>query len=219
MKKFLNMRNVIIVLVIFVAAVYVIFMRSRNPYNSKTCDMYYKIANKQVATMVISFEDSESKGRLTFSTDKERNKEVQIIDMYDYKDNNNRHIKSVIIRENDKTHTYQIDYDGRSYIDIGEADADKPIMDWANTLARMYSEGKYFTKKFEIIDGKKIYMETFPKLNYTFGYDGEELKYLKYKDGISGKDDTLYNVEITDIYIDESETKIPEGFTLNENVE
>lgn len=219
MKKFLNVRNVIIVLVVLIVVVYVIFMRSRNPYNSKTCDMYYKISNKQVATMVISFEDDESKGSLTFSTDKEKNKEVQIIDMYDYKENNNRHIKSVIIRENDKTHTYQIDYDGRSYIDMGEEDADKPIMDWSNTLARMYSEGKYFTKKFEIIDGKKIYMETFPKLNYTFGYDGEELKYLKYKDGISGKEDTLYNVEIIDTYIDESETKIPEGFTLNENVE
>ena len=48
-----------------------------------------------------------------------------------------------------------------------------------------------------------------------FYYDGNELKYIKQKDGISGDEKTLYEIQISSTFIDESLLQIPDKFTLN----
>lgn len=210
MKKFLNVRNVLIIAVILIAILYIVFMRSRNPYNSKTHDLYMELANKDYITMSISFEEEDKKGTVTFSTDNKNDKVVQIIDIENNKEEI-KHVKSVTIRENGKVSSYQIFYDFNSYKILEESE-DEKVSNGIDTLCKMYSESKYYTKSVTMINGTKVYTETFPELNYMFGYEGEELKYVKYNDGISGNNDTIYDVKIEDKFVDKSSYEVPEDF-------
>ena len=46
MKKFLNIRNIIIILILVISIGYMIFMKSQNTNNSKTSDLFYELINK-----------------------------------------------------------------------------------------------------------------------------------------------------------------------------
>lgn len=219
MKKFLNIRNVLIVLIVLIAIVYIIFIRSKNANNSKTSNLFYELINKDVVTMNINFKENDKQGRMIFSTNKSSNKACQIIELYDYSNQAEEikatHIKNITIRENKKLHTYQLNYDLNTYTDFGEVTDNSDITDWIENLNRIVSESKYYTKSYKIINNTKLFNEKFPEQGYEFYYDGNELKYIKQKDGISGDEKTLYEIQISSTFIDESLLQIPDKFTLN----
>lgn len=217
MKKFINVRNIIILLIIILVVFYLVFMRSRNPRESKTYALYYPLVNKDVITMKLDFsiEDSDIKSSAIFSTDKTQDKLVTILDTQDYSHNNEEydlvHVTSINITENGKTHTYQIHYHTQSYYDFGEEDATEEIDRWMTVFLDVPSESKYYTKSHEVINGESLLVENFPEKGYKFYFSGDDLKYTK-----QNNEDTLYTVTFEEKFIDEELIKIPEGFTLAE---
>ena len=161
MKKFLNVRNVIIVLVILVAMFAIVFMSPKNPYDSKTSKLYYKWVNQDEITLKLSSKHGFQEETLVFSTDKNNNKTVKIIDVYDNdnkaKEENRSHIKSITIMENGKTHIYQINYDLKNYKDLGESENAEDITAWMETPNNIVNTSKYYTKKQHTINGKSTH--------------------------------------------------------------
>lgn len=219
MRKILIFRNALIVLVVVIAICYAFFMRTKNTQNSKTNELFYQLINKELVTMNIGFEEKEKKGNIIFSTDKNNNKAIQIVEVFDdseqAKENNTSHIKNISIIENEKTHTYQINYDLNTYMDFGENDNDSDITNWIENLNRVITNSKYYVKGYEKINKTKLYSETFKESGYVFYYDGNELRYIKQKDGFSGNENTLYTIKVEDSFVENSLLEIPNNFTLN----
>ena len=214
MKKFLNVRNVIIVLVIFVAIFAIVFMSPKNPYDSKTSKLYYKWVNQDEITLKLSSKHGFQEETLIFSTDKNNNKTVKIIDVYDNdnkaKEENRSHIKSITIMENGKTHMYQINYDLKNYKDLGESENAEDITAWMETPNNIVNTSKYYTKKQHTINGKRVFTEVFDKGKAYFGYEDDELVIVQ-----TEEKDYAYNVSTESKFIDESLYEIPEDFSLD----
>lgn len=218
MKKFINIRNILILLVIIIAIGYIIFMKSKDTTQSKTSDLFYKLINKDCITMELSFNEDNKKGKIIYSSDIKNNVTFQITELFLSDDvsiqNNTSHIKNITIRKEGKTHSYQLNYDLKNYIDFGNQEDNSDTTDWIENFNKITSESKYYTKKYEEIDGKQYYTEYFPEREYKFYYDGNELKYIKQKDGMTENDDTLYEVKFDENLISDSLLQISNDFTL-----
>jgi len=217
MEKFFNIRNVLIILIILISAIYIVFMRSKNPENSKTSDLYYQLINKDKVTLKLSYSENDKYGTIIFSTDKNSNKTCQILELYNNskqaKENNTTHIKNITIIENKTKHTYQLNYDLNSYIDFGKIEYNNDITDWIDNINRIVSRSKYYTKGYKNINNTRMFTENFPEQGYTFYYDSNDLKYIKQKDGFSGNENTLYEIKLNYDFIDNSLLEIPNNFT------
>lgn len=218
MKKFINIRNILILLVIIIAIGYIIFMKSKDTTQSKTSDLFYKLINKDCITMELSFNEDNKKCNIIYSSDIKNNVTFQITELFLNDDvsiqNNTSHIKNITIRKDGKTHSYQLNYDLKNYIDFGSQEDNNDITDWIENFNKIPSESKYYTKKYEEIDKKQYYTEYFPEKKYKFYYDGNELKYIKQNDGMSGNADTLYEVKFEENLINDSLLQISNDFTL-----
>lgn len=218
MKKFINIRNILILLVIIIAIGYIIFMKSKDTTQSKTSDLFYKLINKDCITMELSFNEDNKKCNIIYSSDIKNNVTFQITELFLNDDvsiqNNTSHIKNITIRKDGKTHSYQLNYDLKNYIDFGSQEDNNDITDWIENFNKIPSESKYYTKKYEEIDEKQYYTEYFPEKKYKFYYDGNELKYIKQNDGMSGNADTLYEVKFEENLINDSLLQISNDFTL-----
>lgn len=217
MEKFFNIRNVLIILIILISAIYIVFMRSKNPENSKTSDLYYQLINKDKVTLKLGYSENDKHGTIIFSTDKNSNKTCQILELYNNsklaKENNTTHIKNITIIENKTKHTYQLNYDLNSYIDFGKIEYNNDITDWIDNINRIVSRSKYYTKGYKNINNTRMFTENFPEQGYTFYYDSNDLKYIKQKDGFSGNENTLYEIKLNYDFIDNSLLEIPNNFT------
>lgn len=219
MKKFLNIRNIIIILILVISIGYMIFMKSQNTNNSKTSDLFYELINKDNITMELSFNESDKKGSIIYSSDIKNNKTIQITELFSdddiSKQNNISHIKNIVIRKDGKIQKYQINYDLKTYYNLGNVEDHNSITDWIENFNEITSESKYYTKKYEIVNDKNYYIESFPEKEYTFYFDSNELKYIKQKGGITGNDATMYEVKLEEKLIDDSLLEISKDFTLN----
>ena len=211
MKKFLRIRNVVIGLILLLVVVYIAIIISRNPNNSKTSKLYYKWVNQDVITMKLEFKQGTQKGTHTFSTDQTKKKTIIVVDTYDDSEGskklNTTHMKSVTIMENGKTHVYQLNYELKTWKDMGESESTQDITSWMEMPNQVVSESKYFTKKSFIIDGKKVSTEIFDENQAYFGYTDGELVMYQTDDGMGA-----YDVTFDDKFIDKSLYEIPEDF-------
>ena len=219
MKKFLNIRNILIILIILIVSVYIIFMRSTNPGASKTSELFYKLINKDIITMRLSYEGEDRKENIIFSTNKNIGKTIKITELYDFskeaKELNFSHIKNITIIENNKSHTFQLNYDLNNYIEFEEEVYGEELTDWIESINNIVSGSNYYVKGYKNINNTELFTETFPEQDYMFGYVSNELKYIKSKDGFSGNGNTMYEVELEEDFIDNSLLEIPNNFNLN----
>lgn len=214
MKKFLKVRNIIIVLIVLIVIIYIAIILSRNPSNSKTSELYNKWVNQDVITMNLEFKHGTQKGTHTFSTDQTKKKTVIVVDTYDDKEEskklNTTHMKSITIMENEKTHVYQLNYDLKTYKDFGETESTQEITSWMEMPNQVVSESKYYTKENFTINGKKVNTEIFDKNQAYFGYVDGELVMIQTDDGMGA-----YDVSFEDKFVEDSLYQIPEDFTLD----
>ena len=67
MKRFFNIRNLLIslvLLIVVIALIYIFVIRSRDVGNSKTSKLYYDLVNRDVVTMTLEFNDGEFSGNM-----------------------------------------------------------------------------------------------------------------------------------------------------------
>lgn len=222
MKRFFNIRNLLIslvLLIVVIALIYIFVIRSRDVGNSKTSKLYYDLVNRDVVTMTLEFNDGEFSGNMIYSTDNKNKKTTIIIEAHDMSESGtNMHtnnIKTISINENGESKFYSVNYDLKRYstTDVGKEDYD------ANSYLKKFiispvSNSKYYTKGYETINSEKLFVEAFEKDNTKYYYDGDKLKYIENLDGSNKGTRRLYSVKIENSFVDKSLTEIPSDFEL-----
>ena len=119
------------------------------------------------------------------------------------------------LKLNNKSHTFQLNYDLNNYIDFEEEAYGEELTEWIENINNIVSKSKYYVKGYKNINNTELFTETFPEQDYMFGYVSNELKYIKSKDSFSGNGNTMYEVELDDDFINNSLLEIPNYFNLN----
>lgn len=221
MKKFLNIRNLLIslvLLIVVIALIYIFVIRSRDVGNSKTSKLYYDLVNRDVVTMTLEFKENEFSAKMIYSTDNKNKKTVTVIEPHDTseagKKTNINNSKTIQIKENGKSNSYTVHYDLKKYI-TSETDEGYDDFSWITTyIMSPVSNSKYYTKGYETINSERLFVETFEKDNTKYYYDGDELKYIEKLEESNKGASRLYSVKIENKFVDESLIKIPSDFKL-----
>lgn len=223
MKKFFNIRNLLIslvLLIVVIAFIYIFVMRSNDIGNSKTSKLYYDLVNRDVVALTLEFKENESEYKIIYSQDRKNNKSTRIVEVHDNSESakkyNNSTFKSIAINENGKTHVYNISYDLKRYT-TQEIEENYDDNRWlTGYLKGPLGESKYYTKGYEIINSENLFVETFPETQTKYYYEGDILKYIENNDGSGVNKKRLHKVTIENKFIEESVNDIINGFELTD---
>lgn len=234
MKKFKIVRNILIIVIIAIAVVYICWMRSSKISTSKA----YKIFNemgvnnhlneKRKITMQISCNNEKVKCLFIEATDEEKEQEVFYVSHYsDTMTPEEEGSGTVSLTKENGVISYNIFPKMKKYRTIYTSEeGNSDYSRWIESCTERLKECKYYTKGYEFINGKLLYYEKFKEAGLKFYFDKDELVYIKSSDMDKnfGNDvkDILYDVKIT--YDDSYKmyTDIPEDYTeytVNENGE
>lgn len=224
MKKFLKIRNLLILLIIVIAIVYIFMMRTRDTSNSKTSKLYYELVNKDVVTMTLEFQEDDFGAKIIYSTDNKNKKTIRVTEVYDSsewaKNQNAAHNKSVAVNENGRTHSYFVNYDLKKYMDYGETKEGYDTNNWISEYINSpIGHSKYYTKNYGTVNSENLFIETFPKDETKYCYEGDNLKYIDTTDGTSQAKRRLYRVTIEYNFVEDSLVEIPSDFELVDTME
>lgn len=227
MKKFKIIRNILIIIAIIIAAVYVFWVRSNQTSTSKTAKLFEKMYQQtENVTMKISYKDEKIDVTIIKATDNNEGKEV-IGTICDYTDeiktepNAEGKIVATITTKDKivgynyfpKLNKYQILYTNEEGNDSTNA--------WIAEITEKISNCKYYTKGYESINGKMLYCETFKDAKMKFYFDKDKLVYIKSEEidqSFNDMSDALYSVEISNDDSYKKTLKVPEGEIQEENL-
>lgn len=210
MKKFKIIRNILIILVIIIAAIYVFWIRSTNVNTSKTAMLFENMfqdsyKNEKNITMIISYSNENMDMTEIQATDNEENQEVFAIIHNDYEnienDSNSEDAISVTITNSTGVTGYTIFPKLNKYNIIYSSEEGNDSYDnWIREQLDDLSNCSYFTRSYEFIDGKLLYCENFKDAGFKFYFDNGELVYMKSNkldESFDDVKDALYTVKIT----------------------
>lgn len=219
MKKFKIIRNILIIIAIIIATVYVFWVRSNQTSSSKTANLFEKMYQQtENITMKISYKDEKIDVTIIKATDNDKGKEVSGI-ICNYTDEIKKEpdseeaiiatitTKDKIIGYNyfPKLNKYQILYTSEEGNDSTNA--------WIGEIIEKISNCKYYTKGYESVNGKMLYCETFKEAKLKFYFDKDKLVYIKSEEidqSFNDVTDALYSVEISNDDSYKEILKVPE---------
>lgn len=212
MKNFRIIRNILIVLIIVIAMLYIFLIRSNNIYAStgyklfKNMYDYNNINEKKKITMETTYSNESMNFIMIQATDDEAKKEVMYI-ATNYTDDVNPRGSIISIMTNENKKVYNIFPEEKKYRIIYENDAEKTTLynEWISKYLFQLEKCDYYTKGYEFVDGELLYFENFKETNIKLYFDNGELIYMKSADLDESFDNiknVLYHVKITynDIY-------------------
>lgn len=220
MKRFKIIRNILIIIAIIIAAVYVFWVRSNQTSSSKTAKLFEKMYQQtENTTMKITYKDEKINLTIIKATDNDKGKEVLGI-ICDYADEikaepNAEGVIIATITTKDKItgynyfpklNKYQILYTSEEGNDSTNA--------WIGEIIEKISNCKYYTKGYESVNGKMLYCETFKGSKMKFYFDKDKLVYIKSEEidqSFNDMTNTLYSVEISNDDSYKEILKVPEG--------
>ncbi len=225
MKKFRIIRNILIILIILVAAIYICWMRSNKIKTSKAYKVFEEMGvnnhlnEKRKITMQTSCNTDKVKCIFIEATDEEKQQEIF------YSSNQNQEQKpeeegsgTISLTTKERITGYCIFPKIKKWKTIYSNEEETSDYDkWIVRYEEQLLDCKYYTKGFEFINGKLLYFEKFKEAGLKFYFDKEKLVYMKNSniDESFGNNvkDILYNVKITydDSY--KKYTEIPEDYT------
>lgn len=220
MKKFKIIRNILIIIAITIATVYVLWIRSNKTNTSKTANLYKKMYQRsENITMKISYKDERIDVTIIKATNKDEREEVSgticnyadeikkepdsegaIIGTITSKD------KVVGYKYFPKLNKYQILYTGD--------EGNESINTWISEFTEKISNCRYYTRGYESINGKMLYCETFKEAKLKFYFDKDKLVYIKSEEidqSFNDVTDALYSVEISNDDSYKEILKVPEN--------
>lgn len=227
MKKFKIIRNILIIIAIIIAAVYVFWVRSNQTSSSKTAKLFEKIYQQtENTTMKITYKDEKINLTIIKATANDKEKEV-LGTICDYADEikaepdaEGKIIATITTKDKvtgynyfPKLNKYQILYTSEEGNDSTNA--------WIGEIIEKISNCKYYTKGYESINGKMLYCETFKEAKMKFYFDKDKLVYIKSEEidqSFNDMTDTLYSVEISNDDSYKEILKVPEGEIPEENL-
>ncbi len=219
MKKFKIIRNILIIIAIIIATVYVFWVRSNQTSSSKTANLFEKMYQQtENITMKISYKDEKIDVTIIKATDNDKGKEVSGIicnytdEIKKEPDSEEAIIATITTKDKitgynyfPKLNKYQILYTSEEENDSTNA--------WIGEIIEKISNCRYYTRGYEPINGKMLYCETFKEAKLKFYFDKDKLVYIKSEEiGQSFNDvtDALYSVEISNDDSYKEILKVPE---------
>lgn len=224
MKKFKFIRNILVVLILIVAIVYVCWIRTSKITTSKAYKIFSNMdenhnlnKNRQI-TMHITCDNEKIKDfRFIQATDEENGQEISYISHSTYNMYPEENAGGIVtVTTNSNTKIYNIFPLMNKYRIIYNSEEGGNIDSWITTYIHRLEKCKYYTKGYEFIDGNLFYYEKFKDTNLKFYFSNDELVYIKdsnIDDGFSNVIDNLYNVKITYDNSYKEFTEIPADYT------
>jgi hypothetical protein len=174
--------------------------------------------------MTLEFKENELEAKMTYSIDNKNKKTIRVIEVYNSsewaKDQNAEHNRSVAINENGKTQSYIINYDLKRYMYYDEIEEGYDAYSWvAEYIKSPIDYSKYYTKSYGVVNSENLFIETFPKDETKYCYEGDNLKYIDTTDGTSQGKRRLYKVTIENSFVENSLIEIPSDFELVDTIE
>lgn len=219
MKKFKIIRNILIIIAIIIATVYVFWVRSNQTSSSKTANLFEKMYQQtENITMKISYKDEKIDVTIIKATDNDKGKEVSGIicnytdEIKKEPDSEEAIIATITTKDKitgynyfPKLNKYQILYTSEEGNDSTNA--------WIGEIIEKISNCKYYTKGYESVNGKMLYCETFKEAKLKFYFDKDKLVYIKSEEidqSFNDVTDALYSVEISNDDSYKEILKVPE---------
>lgn len=219
MKKFKIIRNILIIIAIIIATVYVFWVRSNQTSSSKTANLFEKMYQQtENITMKISYKDEKIDVTIIKATDNDKGKEVSGIicnytdEIKKEPDSEGAIIATITTKDKitgynyfPKLNKYQILYTSEEGNDSTNA--------WIGEIIEKISNCKYYTKGYESVNGKMLYCETFKEAKLKFYFDKDKLVYIKSEEidqSFNDVTDALYSVEISNDDSYKEILKVPE---------
>lgn len=209
MKKFRIILVILTILAIILAGMYIFLIRSNRVGDSKSATLFdnmYKNSyrDKSNITMEISYKDENNDILILRATDNKEEKEITAI-----KNNNKDRIekdpdsKDAIIctvTGKDKEIGYNLFPVLKRYNIIYDEEKETDSFDyWINDILSNFSKASYYTRGYELVNGRLLYYENFKNEGLKFYFDNDNLVYMKstrLDEAFNNLKDILYKVEI-----------------------
>lgn len=226
MKKIKVIRNILIVIVILIAVIYIFWMRSSKTESSKTAKLYKNMftnsyKEQKNITMQIDYSNEESKIKMIQATDNTEEKEVYyfIHDNYDEikKDPDSEGAITYSVTTKNDIQNYNIFPKVKKYeVTVENKESNDSYDSWINEKLTEILNCNYYTKGYEFINGKLLYYEKFKEAGLQMYFYKNELVYMKSNEldtAFDEVEDAIYSVKITydDTY--KKYTEIPEEYS------
>ncbi len=219
MKKFLNIRNLLIFIILIIAIIYILLGRSNDVRNSKSYHIFYEFLlhpNIPKISMQLEHKDEQNEISLLYGTDNEVGKEFLFMDI-NYHSPALEHSNTFHITTKDGIKSGVINHTQKNYAIFDENIGSYSYDTWINHFISLITSSKYYTKGYEIIDGSLTYYEYFKDINSKFYFDNDgNLIYLTCEEINNSFNDDLKNAiyKVTFSYdsVDDSLFNIPEGY-------
>lgn len=233
MKKFLKIRNILILLIIIVAIFFICWGRSDNVQTSKSYQLFKhfyeygpEYGNTENNTIMKLENIGEEEIALTYATDYDNKREITSIKKLSQTSKDTMQtvqIINIISKEGRNTY-FLFEKDKRCLkFDTKKEEASELYASWAEDIMNLIGNNKYYTKGYNWIDGNFMYYEYFKETGtkFYFNHNGE-LKYLSSKtldNSFSSKPEEnsyLFKVTISHDSIDETLIEIPQDYEIKE---
>lgn len=230
MKSFRIIRNILIVLIVVIAAFYIFWIRSNNIHSSEGYKLYKSMYDynhkeeKKKITMKISYNNENMNFEMLQATDDEAKIETLYTSTHYINDLNDRG-NMITISTSEGKKTYVIFPKEKKYRIIYENNNEKTDIynAWINQYLSKIENCNYYTKGYEFVNNDLLYFENFKESGLKLYFKKNELTYMKFVDldkNFNNIKDVLYNVKITydDTY--KNLIEIPQDYTeykVNEN--
>lgn len=233
MKKFLNVRNILIVLIIIVAVAFICWGRSDNPKNSNAYQLFkhfYEYGpeyghNENNTTMKLENIGDEEITWI-YATDYDNEREiVSITKLSEALEETTQHTQLVnIISKNGRESYILLDKDKICLkFDTMKEEATELYAGWAEDVMDLITNNTYYTRGYEWVDGNFMYYEYFKETDIKFYFNSDgDLMYLSARAldySLSSNPDEesyVFRVTISHDSIDNSLIEIPEDYEIRD---
>lgn len=232
MKKFKIIRNVLIIIILLISAIYIFWIRENKVESSKSVLLYKNMfetsyKKEDSITMKIKYSNDRMNMTIVQATDNTEEKEVTAIKHNDFNEINNHpdpedmeDIITCTVSTKDGLKGYKLIPKRKKYEIIYNNDERMDSYNnWISDNLSRISNCKYFTRGYEVVNGKLLYTENFKEIGLKMYFDEDRLVYMRsdnLDEAFNDLDDALYEVEIT--YDDSYKefTDIPEDYIEKE---
>ena len=231
MKKFLNIRNILIILILVVAVVFIYWGRSDSPKDSKAYKLFTHFNNygpeygntENNTIMKLHYKGENKEITIIYATDYDNEKEVRSFETIDNTTPEwTYHFQTVNITTKEGMVSYNMDHKEKSCIMFGtsEDQASEFYAKWAEDFMNVITNSPYYTRGYEFVNGNLMYYEYFKETDSKFYFNKDnELVYLS-TESLSNSIETnpkeayIFEVTISHDSIDNSLIEIPEGYEV-----
>lgn len=231
MKKFLNIRNILIISIIIIAVAFICWGRSDNLKNSKAYQLFNhfyeygpEYGHNENNTIMKLENIGDKEIAWIYATDYDNEREIiSYIGVSETSAETTQHSQLVsIISKKGRESYIMLDLDKICYkFDTIKEEATELYASWAQDIMDLIMNNTYYTRGYEWVDGNFMHYEYFKDTDMKFYFDHNgELKYLSARtldNSLNVKPDEesyIYKVTISHDSIDNSLIGIPEDYEI-----